>query len=146
GCADTGGRAAHPANLCERRDAAEERCLHRGNQYASHHDLHCSARRSGRLVNNNIDAASVANVRPTRAVRRAAPSVTISAISVARPITAIESASETAAHAGSTKVAAHVSAAAEPAAHMSATTETAPVSTPTSPATRERVSGQSPSE
>ena len=37
-----GGRAAHPANLCERRDAAEERCLHRGNQYASHHDLHCS--------------------------------------------------------------------------------------------------------
>src|ERR1700726_4934058 len=77
---------------------------------------------------------SVADVRPLRAVRRAAPIVTISAISVARPITAMDSTSKTAAHAGSTKVAAyagtaeaaaHVSAAAEPAAYMSATPEAA---------------------
>jgi hypothetical protein len=65
-------------------------------------------------------------------------------------VIAMEFTSETAAHAGSTKVAAyagtaeaaaHVSAAAEPAAHMSATTEAA-----TSPAARKRVSGQSPGE
>jgi hypothetical protein len=71
------------------------------------------AQRSGRLVNHNIDAASVTDVRPLptgpRAVRRAVPIITIS---VARPVTAMaviatESASETAAHAGSTKVAAY---------------------------------------
>jgi hypothetical protein len=70
-------------------------------------------------------------------------------------VIAMEFTSETAAHAGSTKVAAyastaeataHVSAAAEPATHMSATKETATVSTPTSPAARKRVSGQSPGE
>ncbi len=107
--------------------------------------------RSGRLASHNIDAVSavsIADVRPTRAVRRAAPIITIS---VARPITAMaviamEPASKAAAHAGSTKAAGHVSAAAEPAAHMSATTETATVSTPTSPAARKRVSGQSSGE
>jgi hypothetical protein len=61
-------------------------------------------------------------------------------------VIAMEPASKAAAHAGSTKAAAHVSAATEPAAHMSATTETATVSTPTSPAARKRVSGQSPGE
>jgi hypothetical protein len=33
---------AFSANLCGRGAAAEERCLHRGNQYASHHGLHFS--------------------------------------------------------------------------------------------------------
>jgi hypothetical protein len=127
--------------------------------------------RSGRLVSHNIgavSAVSIADVRPTRAVRRAVPIITIS---VARPVTAmaviaVESTSETAAHAGSTKVAPYartaetatasagkstaeatnVAAAAEPAAHMAATTETATVSTPASPAARKRVSGESPGE
>src|ERR1019366_2405413 len=40
--ADTGGLAAYPAHLCEDRSAAEEHCLHRGNQYAWHHDSQCS--------------------------------------------------------------------------------------------------------
>ena len=54
----------------------------------------------------------------------------------------MESASETAAHVGSTKVA--YAGTAEAAAHVSAaTTEAASVSTPTSPAARKRVSGQS---
>jgi hypothetical protein len=86
--------------------------------------------RSGRLVNNNIDAASVADVRPAvpRVVRRAAPIITIS---VATPVTAMaviamESASETAAHAGSTKVAAYAGTA-EAATHMHPT-ETATAS------------------
>jgi hypothetical protein len=81
-------------------------------------------------------------------------------------VIAVESTSETAAHAGSTKVAPYartaetatasagkstaeatnVAAAAEPAAHMAATTETATVSTPASPAARKRVSGESPGE
>jgi hypothetical protein len=90
------------------------------------------AQRSARLVNHNIDAASVADVRPLpavpRAVRRAAPIITIS---VARQVTAIaviamESASETAAHAGSTKVAAYAGTA-EAATHMHPT-ETATAS------------------
>jgi hypothetical protein len=76
--------------------------------------------RSGRLVSHNVGAAirpvshnidavsavSIADVRPTRAVRRAAPIITIS---VTRPITAMavamEPASKAAAHAGSTKAA-----------------------------------------
>ena len=56
GRANTGGQAAHPANLCERRDATKKRCQNCGNQYASHHELQCSDAATGRLVNKKINS------------------------------------------------------------------------------------------